>query len=404
VGTLLLEYFIYEGSLRFDMLLQMELMKSNDGDIMHADDTKSNTVHLMHADDTPHTNAYICKALGSSAKELTIEEFVAITAYPINPIMFNHFWQVIVNNHSAHVGRLLLAYFGYEGDNHQSKRKFMDMLKRNRIPYQELTSKDDLTAYPTIQAEIAELPHEGAVASSKWLVMEPNDIKNAIMQLKTKNGYLIRKYYIDLEELIRTYISYQSICKEREAQRKITSLEERLARIELQNTQQLEELKYMRQQNEDLLEQGERQFEEHSETQEKLDDMKGVLKAVLPDRVIHPKNTAIQDKFTLLKRVKATENGLRTSYYVIRGQKSYTDITITRFRREFTSIDVLLAFEKTPNSSTLFNVAKEEMKRAGEILISGNIIALQTITEQALVERLRQINDSRRIVGAVHLG
>jgi len=382
----------------------MELMKSTDGDIMHADDTKSNTVHLMHANDTPHTNAYICKALGSTAKELTIEEFVAITQYPINPIMFNHFWQVILNGRSPHVGGPLLEYFGYEGDASRQKEKFIAMLKRNDIPYQELTAKDDLTTYPTIQAEIAALPNEAAVVKSKWLIMTPRNIKKAIMQLKTKNGNAIREYYIDLEDLVKTYISYQSICKEREAQRKITTLEQMLTDIKLQNTQQLEELKYMRQQNEDLLEQGERQFEEHSETQEKLDDMKGVLKAVLPDRVIHPKNTAIQDKFTLLKRVKATENGLRTSYYVIRGQKSYTDMTITRFRREFTSIDVLLAFEKTPNSSTLFNVAKEEMKKAGEILISGNIIALQTITEQALVERLRQINDSRHIVGAVHLG
>jgi len=357
----------------------------------------------MHAADTPHTNAYICKALGSSAKELTIEEFVAITAYPINPIMFNHFWQVILNGCNTHVGITLLEYFGYEGDSSKQKQNFVSMLKRNDIEYQELTAKDDLTTYPTIQTEIANLSPK-AIAKSKWLIMTLRNIKKAIMQLKTKNGDAIREYYIDLEELVKTYISYQSICKEREAQRKITTLEQMLTEIKLQNTQQLEELKYMRQQNEDLLEQGERQFEEHSETQEKLDDMKGVLKAVLPDRVIHPKNTAIQDKFTLLKRVKATENGLRTSYYVIRGQKSYTDITITRFRREFTSIDVLLAFEKTPNSSTLFNVAKEEMKKAGEILISGNIIALQTITEQALVERLRQINDSRHIVGAVHLG
>jgi len=374
----------------------MELLKSNEGDLTHVDDTKSN-VHLMHAADTPHTNAYICKALGSSAKELTIEEFVAITAYPINPIMFNYFWQVILNNHCTHVGTVLLEYFGYEGDSRKQKQNFVSMLKRTKIPYQELTSKDDLTAYPTIQAEIAELPHEAAVASSKWLIMKPYDIKNAIMQLKTKNGDAIRKYYIDLEELIRTYISYQSICKEREAQRKITTLEQRLERIELQNN-------ILLRQNEDLLEQGERQLEEHSDTQDQLDDMKDMMRIVLPDRAIHPKNTAIQDKFTLLKRVKTIDNNQRTSYYVIRGQKSYTDMTITRFRREFTSIDVLLAFEKTPNSSTLFNVAKEEMKKAGEILISGNIIALQTITEQALVERLRQINDSRHIVGAVHLG
>jgi len=402
-------------SLRFDMLLQMELMKSNDVDPLHADETESN-VHLMYADDTPHTNAYICKALGSSAKELTIEEFVAITAYPINPIMFNYFWQVILNNHSPHVGRVLLEYFGYEGDMWKQKDKFISMLKRNKIPYRELTSKDDLTAYPTIQDEIAELPHEGAVASSKWLIMEPNDIKNAIMQLKTKNGDAIRKYYIDLEELVRTYISYQSICKEREAQRKITTLEQMLAEIKLQNkriedqnntllhqnTKQLEELAYMKQQNEELIEQGERELEEHSDTKDQLDDMKDILTAVLPDRAIHPKNTTIQDKFTLLKRVKTIDNNQRTSYYVIRGQKSYTNTTITKFRREFTSVDVLLAFEKTPNSSALFNVAKEEMKKmkkAGEIAIFGNIIALQTITEQELVQRLQMINDSRRIVG-----
>jgi len=360
---------------------------------MHVDDTKSN-VHLMHATDTPHTNAYICKALGSSAKELTIEEFVAITAYPINPIMFNYFWQVILNNHCTHVGTVLLEYFGYEGDSRKQKQNFVSMLKRTKIPYQELTSKDDLTAYPTIQAEIAELPHEAAVASSKWLIMKPYDIKNAIMQLKTKNGDAIRKYYIDLEELIRTYISYQSICKEREAQRKITSLEET-------NRQILKQLAEIKLQNEDLLEQGERQLEEHSDTQDQLDDMKDMMRIVLPDRAIHPKNTAIQDKFTLLKRVKTIDNNQRTSYYVIRGQKSYTDMTITRFRREFTSVDVLLAFERTPNSSALFNVAKEEMKKmkkAGEITISGNIISLQTITEQELVQRLQTINDSRRIV------
>jgi len=396
------------------MLLQMELMKSNDGDIMHADDTKSN-VHLMHADDTPHTNAYICKALGSSAKELTIEEFVKVTDYPINPIMFNYFWQVILNGCCAHVGATLLAYFGYEGDNRQSKRKFIDMITRTGIPYHELTAKDDLTAYPTIQAEIANLPAK-AVSKIRWLIMEPNDIKNAIMQLKTKNGNAIRKYYIDLEEMVRTYISYQSICKEREAQRKITTLEQMLAEIKLQNkriedqnttllqqnTKQLEKLSKMELQNEELIEQNERELEEHSDTKDKLDDMKDILTAVLPDRAIHPKNPAIQDKFTLLKRVKATDNGPRTSYYVIRGQKSYTNTTITKFRREFTSVDVLLAFEKTPNSSALFNVAKEEMKKmkkAGEIAIFGNIIALQTITEQELVERLQTINDSRRIVG-----
>lgn len=50
------------------------------------------------------------------------------------------------------------------------------MLKRNNIPYKELKHTDnDIELYPTIKEEMALLPHKGAVASSKWLVMEPYD-------------------------------------------------------------------------------------------------------------------------------------------------------------------------------------------------------------------------------------
>ena len=37
--------------------------------------------------------------------------------------------------------------------------------------------------------------------------MEPDDLKMAIMQLKTKKGDIIRQYYIDLEKLLKLYAS-----------------------------------------------------------------------------------------------------------------------------------------------------------------------------------------------------
>jgi hypothetical protein len=49
--------------------------------------------------------------------------------------------------------------------------------------------------------------------------MEPDDMKMAIMQLKTKNGYIIRQYYIDLEKLMKMYVEYTLYFNERESRR-----------------------------------------------------------------------------------------------------------------------------------------------------------------------------------------
>ena len=77
------------------------------------------------------------------------------------------------------------------------------MLKRNEITFTELTQKDkEIELYPTIKEELELMINEGAKQNIKFLIMEPNDLKMAIMQLKTKNGYIIRQY-IDLEELLK---------------------------------------------------------------------------------------------------------------------------------------------------------------------------------------------------------
>jgi MSV199 domain len=56
------------------------------------------------------------------------------------------------------------------------------MLKRNAISFRELTSKDEeINLYPSIKADMGLITtNKGAVASMKWIVMEPRDIKRAI--------------------------------------------------------------------------------------------------------------------------------------------------------------------------------------------------------------------------------
>ena len=98
------------------------------------------------------------------------------------------------------------------------------MLKRNNISFEELTQKDEeIEQYPTIQDELKLVSNEGARQNSKFLIMEPRNLKMAIMQLKTKNGHVIRDYYIDMEELLKLYVEYTLYFNHRESQRKITN-------------------------------------------------------------------------------------------------------------------------------------------------------------------------------------
>jgi len=124
--------------------------------------------------------------------------------------MFDYFWQVVVGNTPGHLTRSVLEWFGYDGEFTEQKRQFIRMLKRNDIQFQELTQKDkEIEQYPTIKEELALIPSN--VQHTKFLIMEPDDLKMAIMQLKTKNGHIIRQYYIDLEKLLKLYSSIRSI-------------------------------------------------------------------------------------------------------------------------------------------------------------------------------------------------
>jgi len=108
------------------------------------------------------------------------------------------------------VGRLVLEWFGYEGEAKDQKKAFIKMLQRNDIYYNQLTGNNtEVKLYPSIKDEINTMA-KCDVVKTKFLIMEPNDLKMAIMQLKTKNGHIIRQYYIDLEELLKTYVEYNN--------------------------------------------------------------------------------------------------------------------------------------------------------------------------------------------------
>jgi hypothetical protein len=253
------------------------------------------------------------------------------------------------------------------------------MLKRNEISFTELTQKDkEIELYPTIKEELALMTNEGAKQNIKFLIMEPNDLKMAIMQLKTKNGHIIRQYYIDLEDLLKMYVEYTLYFNHRESQRKITGLEQMMAKMDLTLRSLGITLEEVKDQNEDL--------------KSNVQEVQRKLNIAVEDRAPLPLSLKKQERFVLIKR----NDPDYMPYYTIRAQHEYTNRKIRSQLLLFPDLEILLDFKANPNSKTLYVRIKDKLKAQG-VMFEGNNIELNgIITEQELIEEMKVINDSKR--------
>ncbi|CCV02313.1 hypothetical protein IIV30_118R [Invertebrate iridescent virus 30] len=350
------------------------------------------------------------KALKRSASLLDIIQFVEVTKFKLNMVMFDYFWQVMIGNRRVHVHPAVLEWFGYEGEIKEQRKNFVRMLKRNNISFNELTSSnEEIKQYPTIQQELVTY-NEGAKACAKFLIIEPDNLKMAIMQLKTKNGDTIRQYYIDLEKLLKLYTEYTLYFNHRESQRKITDLEQMMANMDLKMQKQEEE----REQDRNLIKQQTQYLKSLGITLEevKRPKMKSYLITILllkkevkkvqhklgiavEDRAPLPEDESKRERFVLIKR-NDPEYYL---YYTIRAQEGYTQRKLKVEKLHFPNLEVLLDFKCNPNSKSLYTRIKENLKAKG-VTFKGNNIDLEesNITEEKLIEEMKATDSSKRNV------
>ena len=334
----------------------------------------------------------INKALNTSFKLLNIFEFIEVTKFKLNMTMFDYFWQVIVGNTRVHLSPRILEWFGYEGEQRDQKKSFIKMLKRNEISFNELTQNDkEVNLYPSIKEELDMVPNN--VTNSKFILLEPDNIKMAIMQLKTKNGHIIRQYYIDLEKLLKTYTEYTLYFNHRESQREISDLQRMITDLKLTNQREREhdrqlmeqQTRYMRSlgitleevkdQNEELLDQNSELLVSNKGLKKDVRKVQRKLGIAVEDRAPMPEDESKRERFVLLK----LNNSEYYPYYTIRAQNVYTDRKIKTKRIHFPNLEVLIDFKCNPNSKTLYNRIKENLKEVG-VTFNGNSIDLEDTT------------------------
>ncbi|ADO00448.1 hypothetical protein WIV_gp104 [Wiseana iridescent virus] len=359
---------------------------------MSTSEIKTNFLGVAIDTENGSNNPKIRKALDNSFKLLDIMEFVKITKFKLNMVMFDYFWQVVIGNHSTLIGSMVLEWFGYTGEYKKQRQNFKKMLSNNNICYDELTHKNiDHELYPIIQHELSGMSNCDIV-KSKFLIMEPDDLKMAIMQLKTKNGHTIRQYYIDLEKLLKMYVEYTLYFNHRESQRKITNLEQMMGDMKLEREKDRQYMRSLGITLEEVRDQNDELLDNNRGLKKDVKEVKRKLGIAVKDRAPQPDDESKRERFVLIKR----NDPEYYPYYTIRAQEGYTTRKLKFEKENFPNFEVLLDFKFNPNSKTLFNRIKENLRTKGVIFDRNNIdLEEAEIDEEKLIEEMKVINDQK---------
>ena len=128
----------------------------------------------------------------------------------------------------VNVDESLLKWMGYEGTTKKQKENFLKLLENNDIEYQEIGFEDPLIhQFSEIQEEVVKMRFIDK-PRKRWLIMEPDNFKEAIMSLTTKRSKEIRKYYLYLEKLVQLYGAYTTQFKLKQGQKENDELKDHI--------------------------------------------------------------------------------------------------------------------------------------------------------------------------------
>jgi MSV199 domain/Protein of unknown function (DUF3627) len=336
-------------------------------------------------------------ALKASHKMVTPDEFIVLTEYPIDIVMVNELWKAIAyDNTLFHVSKKLLEWLGYEGEYKNQKQNFTRYLTRGDISYEEILGSDPKAAqFPTIQEDMINVNSKNQRVV-RWLLVQSWDFKKAIMKLSTKNGDMIRDYYLNLERLFKLYTAYTVQFRERETGEQLRQKDEKIDYL-------LSEVREMQDKLDQVLIKNDELLDQNGELSEDVADIASKLNIACKDRAPRPMNRRKQEKLVMLKWAnldyhntiedpKQEDDHNKFRYYVIRAQNPSADKAVRDQKEKDPKLEVILEFTVQPNTRTLYNRIKEDLTDEGVKFLRNSISLAHTkLKESQLIATMRQI-------------
>jgi phage anti-repressor protein len=374
----------------------------------------------------------VYKAIGSSTKLLTIKEFIDTTEFNIHAETFDIlFMNINDEDIPIYIDDDMLDWMGYSRNDSLIKhinRNFEEgieykNLKNNKYKefLDEETNKIKDIQVAGFKSNFPEPATGSSARSIKHLIVMPDAFRSLCMMINTDKGKQIRKYYITLEKLIKSYNLYQTIFRGQEAERAMTCKGDKIDELKLilleSDKRQIESDKRQIE-SDKKIEESSKRFEEESKrredefnkligiTTETKDELKNTKSAIiglsdeLKDTNVVLKHVAKQhveiNKLDLKKHPKfiilKDPNDDQMPYYAIRRQKESLQEAIDEIKEKYPDLKKWIQIPQ-PNAIAFFNLIKKEL---GEYINrDGNWFGLKNITSNEFKKRVKELNRKR---------
>ncbi|ADO00514.1 hypothetical protein WIV_gp170 [Wiseana iridescent virus] len=145
---------------------------------------------------------------------------------------FDVLWDNLIGKQRCiYIYASLLEWLGYTGSEKLQKQAFISLLDRNEINYKTIGYQDSLIEqFPELQEEINKMRPVDK-PRKRWIIMDKNSFKKAIMRLNTSRREDIQDYYLLLEELVQLYGAYTYKFKENQLNNQIQAKNEELEEV-----------------------------------------------------------------------------------------------------------------------------------------------------------------------------
>jgi hypothetical protein len=323
-------------------------------------------------------NIIIQTAIDSSYRMLNIEEFAKHSNMNVNDLFLNKLWYCFRADVPVYLSDELTLMFGYGGAIGTQRGALLKLMKRQEIPFIELTNNDyekflsrqmykenleDKSNDDELISKIyPEFKFSNGKAKLKHILVLPENLKKLMMIVNTKSGDIVRSYYIALERLFEMYVKYQLEYQNKQIAIRDRQNDELTLNMQIvieQNNNSAKRIEDLISLNEDMKEELQCTNENFEVHEEMLSNISEKLDIATNDRAPKTNSMNKHGQFIVLK---LNDLNVKWDYYVIRAQNVASVVRLNKIREASPASEILVNIKYSPNAVNLYNLIKQELK------------------------------------------
>jgi hypothetical protein len=342
-----------------------------------------------------------------SCPNMKFSQFIKYNNINIDKILVDKLFHNINNDMPIYMSESMIEYFGYSGNAAKQKLRLHELINTNFNSYENqlwysyknkeytkylknLEAGQPDTKNSDEKSEINKLyppaPTGRGTATKKHLLVHPKLFKEMLMLCQTDKGKQVRRYYIDMLDVMGLYVKYQNMSIIESKNFRISVLE----RLMIEESKKAyDERKKADDERKEQKERFDALMNRTANIQDTLEDTNETLHEVVKDRVeLKQLDLSKHPKFIILRDPDDAD----MPFYVIRCQKESLQDAINKIKKDYPDLKRWLRIPQ-PNAVAFFNLIKIQL---GQYMNrDGNWFGLKDITPREFKKKIKELNKTR---------